>query len=238
MINAVAIDDEPISLDIIESFCNQFEFINLTNTFSSLDKAKKYLNKNEVDVIFLDVEMPSGNGIEFFKKLNKDIKIILITAHSKYALEGFNINAVDYLLKPFSIERFEEALLRVKKQLELENESQNENTHLTIKANYKLNNIPLEAIIRIEAMDDYIKIYTEDNDNPIVARYTMKTILDKLPKEQFIRVHKSHIVPLQKIISFNGQSIDLKDSSIPVGTTYKKKIRLFFPLKFRFTSSI
>lgn len=227
MIKAIAIDDEPLALEIIQSYCNDFKGIILVNTFTNLNNAKKYLNKFDVNLLFIDIEMPGKSGIEFVNTIDKNIKVIFTTAHSKYAVEGFKLNATDYLLKPIPFKRFVDAINKVQKQLELESNNEKQNTHLTIRANYKLYNIELDKIKFIEAMDDYVKIYT-DLKNPIVARITMKSILFKLPDSQFIRVHKSYIVSFSNIKTIQNQTIKINDILIPIGKTYKKNVKKYF----------
>lgn len=227
MIKAIAIDDEPLALEVIETYCSQLKTISLERTFTNLDNAKRYINKFDIDVIFLDIEMPKTNGIDFYNNLNKSIKVIFTTAHSKYAVEGFRVNAVDYLLKPISLNHFKEAVGRISRTIHLESKSIKENTHLNIRANYKLYNIDLKSIEYIEAMDDYVKIHIE-NESPVVARSTMKSVINKLPDSQFIRIHKSYIVPINKIKTVQSQTINLMGIEIPIGNAYKKNLENHF----------
>lgn len=221
MINAIAIDDEPLALKVIEVYCESLPQINLAKTFFKLENAKKYLNKFPVDVIFLDIDMPKTNGIDFYKSLNQNIKVIFTTAYSEYAVDGFNVNATDYLLKPFSELRFKEAIKRLKKSKEIKTNNAEEYTHLSIRANYKLNRIAFNDILYIEAMNDYIKIYIQ-NSKDIIARFTMKNILKELPNNQFTRIHKSYIIPLEKIKSIEKDKVNLDYVELPIGNTYKK----------------
>lgn len=223
MITAVAIDDEPLALKVIETFCEQLDGIQLEKTFSNLTNAKKYINKFPVDVIFLDIEMPNINGIDFYASLTKPVKVIFTTAYDEYAVEGFNLNATDYLLKPFSLERFSEAVSRVQKSLELERTHENANPLLSIRADYKLHRIPIQDILYLEAMDDYVKIHIQDQKS-LVTRSTMKGILEKLPKAQFARIHKSYIVPLHNVKSIASQEIDLGYAKLPIGSSYKQNL--------------
>ncbi|MFD0988572.1 LytR/AlgR family response regulator transcription factor [Mariniflexile jejuense] len=222
MIKAIAIDDEPLALQVLEVYCNSIPNISLLKTFSNLSNAKKYLNKFPVDVVFLDIEMPNINGIDFYKSLNKNIKVIFTTAYDQYAVEGFNLNAIDYLLKPFSIERFTESVGRIEKIKHIDNNTQ-ENTHLSIRADYKLHRIPFETILYIEAMDDYVKIYIQD-EKTIVARATMKGVLEKLPKNIFVRIHKSYIIPISNIKQVNSYEVNLNYILLPIGNSYKKEL--------------
>ncbi len=223
MIKAIAIDDEPLALQVLTVYCNTLSNITLEKTFSNLTNAKKYLNKFPIDVVFLDIEMPKINGIDFYKSLNHDVKVIFTTAYNHYAVEGFNLNATDYLLKPFSLERFTESVERIEKTKIIETNNPHENTHLAIRADYKLYRIPLEDILYIEAMDDYVKIHVQ-NKKTIVARSTMKGILEKLPENLFIRIHKSYITPIASIKQINTNEVHLNYIHLPIGNSYKKAL--------------
>jgi len=198
MIKAIAIDDEPLALEVLSIYCNSLSSITLEKTFSNLTNAKKYLNKFPVDVVFLDIEMPKINGIDFYKSLNQNVKVIFTTAYNQYAVDGFNVDAIDYLLKPFSKERFIEAITRIEKIKKLESNNSETNTHLSIRADYKLHRISLANILYFEAMDDYVKIYIKD-EKTITTRSTMKAMLQKLPENEFVRIHKSYIIPIKNI---------------------------------------
>ncbi len=227
MLKAIAIDDEPLALEVIAIYCSELDYITLERSFTSIDNAKKYLNKFDVDVIFLDIEMPKANGIDFYKSITKNVKVIFTTAHSKYAVEGFRVNASDYLLKPIALEQFIDATKRVLNEVALLNSSEKENTHISIRANYKLHNVSLSKIQYIEAMDDYVKLYIED-EKTLVTRSTMKGILSKLPPSKFIRVHKSFIVPVDHINIIKHQSLIINNIEVPIGQSYKKNLERFF----------
>jgi len=222
MIKAIAIDDEPLALKVTEHFCRQAESISLERTFTGTAEALKYLKKFPVDLIFLDIQMPGKNGIDFYKQLENDIMVIFTTAYSEYAVEGFNVNAVDYLLKPFSAERF---MTAVDKAIKLKKSGQRaaEHNHLLIRADYKLHRIAFEDIQLIEGLDDYIRIHLKDKST-ITTRLSMKSILEKLPPELFIRVHRSYIVPLKKVKTIYNKTIQIDDFVIPIGETYKDEI--------------
>lgn len=224
MIKAIAIDDEPLALEVIKVYCNALPNIKLVNTFSNLSNAKKYLNKFPVDVIFLDIEMPKLNGIDFYKSLSKKIAVIFTTAYDQYAVEGFNVNATDYLLKPFSLERFTEATLRIENTKKLELNSTDENQYLAIRADYKLHKIHYKNILYFEAMDDYVRIHIK-NQNTITTRSTMKAMLSRLPEKLFARIHKSYIIPTKNIKSISTQNIDLGYVQLPLGNTYKEQLQ-------------
>lgn len=223
MISAVAIDDEPLSLSIIERFCEDLDGIELKKTFTEQKKAIRYINKFEVDLLFLDIRMPQQTGIDLYKNLDREIKVIFITAYEEYAIEGFNLNATDYLLKPFSFERFKESVERAAREIQLEQQSVNEKPFLDIRADYKLHRIPYGNITHIEALDDYIQIH-QDHGKRLVARATMKGILKKLPKNKFVRIHRSYIVNTDKITNIGSDELKIGEQGFPISSSYKADI--------------
>jgi len=222
MIKAIAIDDEPLALKIITHFCDEIDFMQLEKTFTKPSEAIKYLKKFPVDLLFLDIQMPSKNGLDFYKMLEQETMVIFTTAYSEYAVEGFNVNAVDYLLKPFSFERFQTAVQKAQNEQNFR-QSILVQTQLLIRADYKLNKIDFEDILLIEGLDDYIQIHLKDKTK-IVARLSMKNILEKLPTSLFARVHRSYIIPVKKIKFIQNKNIQIEDFIIPVGDTYKDEI--------------
>lgn len=226
MITAIAIDDEPLGLKIISHYCDQIDFITLEKTFTQQSEALKHLRKYPVDLIFLDIQMPNKNGIDFYKMLDNDTMVIFTTAHSQYAVEGFNVNATDYLLKPFSEERFMMAIQKARNEFEFR-KNQSVQTHLMIRADYKLHRIEFEDILLIEGLDDYVQIHLT-NKTKIVARLSMKGILEKLSEKEFIRVHRSYIIPLKKVKSIQNRTIHIEEFLIPIGDTYKDDIIKYF----------
>jgi len=222
MIKAIAIDDEPLALKIISHFCDEIDFIQLEKTFTKPSEAIKHLKKFPVDLLFLDIQMPSKNGLDFYKMLEQETMVIFTTAYSEYAVEGFNVNAVDYLLKPFSFERFQTAVQKAQNEQNFR-QSISVQTQLLIRADYKLNKIDFDDILLIEGLDDYIQIHLKDKTK-IVARLSMKNILEKLPNSLFVRVHRSYIIPVKKIKFIQNKNIQIEDFIIPVGDTYKDEI--------------
>ncbi|WP_367772789.1 LytTR family DNA-binding domain-containing protein [Flavobacterium sp. WC2421] len=219
MIKAIALDDEPLALDILQSFCNDIEYIDLQKTFAKSEDAFKYLKKYPVDLLFLDINMPSISGIDFYKKLPNKVMVIFTTAHSEYAVEGFTLSATDYILKPFSFPRFEQAVEKAYSQWKLQNQDP-EKLYLFIRADYSLNKILISDILYVEGLDDYLKIHLE-NQKTIVARMTLKALLQKLPVPEFIRVHRSYIVPISKIEKVRNKIIYINQEEIPVSASYE-----------------
>lgn len=226
MIRAIAIDDEPLGLQIISHYCEQVDFITLEKTFTKQNEALKYLNKFPVDLLFLDIQMPSKNGVDFYKMLDNSPMVIFTTAHSEYAVEGFNVNATDYLLKPFSAERFQTAVKKARNEF-LYRQNNSDQNHLMIRADYKLHRIEFKDIMLIEGLDDYTQIHLK-NKSKIVARVSMKTILEKLPETQFVRVHRSYIIPIKKVKAIINKNIQIEDFIVPIGETYKDEVAKFF----------
>jgi len=224
MINAIAIDDEPLALDLIESFCNRTDSVKLERTFTQVNEAQKYLRKFPVDLLLLDINMPLLSGIEFYKKVEQNTMVIFTTAYSEYAIEGFNLNAIGYILKPFSFTRFEQAIKKATDYYEYVHQKGNMAVKfLYIKADYSLIKVVLDEIQYIEAFADYLKIYLP-NKKSITARMTMKGIMDKLPSPRFIRVHRSFILPVEKIISVRNKIVHIEGREIPIGTSYEEAL--------------
>lgn len=220
MIKAIALDDEPLALQVIEAFCARVGYIQLEKTFTSTSEAHKYLRKQPVDLIFLDIQMPQQNGMEFYAALEQQTLVIFTTAYSEYAVEGFNVNATDYLLKPFSFDRFEQAAEKARRVIEARNPGSGAEQYLFIRADYSLNKIPMADILFIEGLDDYLKIHIK-NQKTIVARMTMKAILEKLPVSEFMRVHRSFIVPLSKIEKVRSKTVYIGNEEIPLSASYE-----------------
>ncbi|OPZ98879.1 MAG: Transcriptional regulatory protein YpdB [Bacteroidetes bacterium ADurb.Bin408] len=221
MIKAIAIDDEPHALKIIENFSEKTQIISLLKTFVQPKEALYYMSTFPVDLMFLDIQMPSVSGIEFLKKSEQKTLVIFTTAYSEFAVEGFNMNAVDFLLKPFTYERFlqacqkAESIFNSQQQMKFQDPS-----CFYVRANYSLVKILYSDIIYIEGLDDYIKIHIQ-GQSPVVTRMTMRTILEKLPPHEFVRIHRSFIVPLKKITSFRKSKVFIEQIEIPVGVNYK-----------------
>lgn len=220
MIKAIALDDEPLALEVLQCFCSQFSSIKLITVFSNTDKAMRYLKKYPVDVVFLDINMPAISGVDFAKKLPRSVILVFTTAYSEYAIEGFNLSAIDFLVKPYSFTRFEKAVHKITQQLELQNKVITQN-FLTIRADYSLINVQFEDILYIEALGDYVKIFVK-NKKTVIPKITLKSILSKLPQKDFIRVHRSFIISLTKVNSVKNRLIFIEEKEIPVGASYEE----------------
>ena len=225
MIKAIAIDDEPPALKVIENFCKEVNFIELQKTFTSPREALKYLSKFPADLLFLDINMPSLSGIDLYKEVRQDTMAIFTTAHSEHAVEGFNLNAVDFLLKPFTLDRFVQAANKANDFYQYQHPGQGATQQfLFIRADYSLVKIAIADILFIEGLDDYLKIHIH-NQKMVVARMTMKSILDKLPANEFIRVHRSYIIAFSRIGRVRNKSIMIEEQEIPIGASYEENLQ-------------
>lgn len=236
MINTIAIDDEPLALQLISGYISKTPFLKLTGTFDNPLDALDFLTHEEVNLIFIDIQMPDLTGIEFTRSLNQGPKIIFTTAYEKYALEGFKLDVVDYLLKPYSYEEFLKAAQKAKKLVELENQAlpqiEANNKFLFLKSEYKIKRISFNDILYIEGLKDYIKVYVQNELKPILSLNSLKTLEIKLPSTQFMRVHRSFIVNLEKIDTIERSRIVFGKVYIPVSDQYKEKFQEFLDNNF------
>jgi DNA-binding LytR/AlgR family response regulator len=222
MINAIAIDDEPPALSLLENFCGRITSIALQKTFTMPGEALKYLRGFPVDLLFLDIQMPSVTGTDFYKEVKQDTMVIFTTAYSEYAVEGFNLNAVDYLLKPFTFKRFQQAVTKAAEYHQYKHQHKAaEKKYIFIRADYSLQKIAVTDIIYIEGLDDYLKIHIH-NGPPVIAKITMKAILEKLPANEFVRVHRSYIISFSRIESLRNKIIYMAGEEIPIGSSYEE----------------
>lgn len=222
MINAIGIDDEPPALKILENFCEQTEFVTLHKTFTGTTEALKYIQKFPVDLLFLDINMPALSGLDFYKSIPDTIMVVFTTAYSEYAVEGFNLSAIDYLLKPFSFGRFTQAMKKAREYYNYKKKTgKSEERFIFVRADYSLLKVQMDEISAIEALGDYLKIHLQ-NQKPVITRMTMKRIHSKLPETEFMRVHRSFIIPLNKIESVKNKLIAIEGMSIPIGAIYEE----------------
>ena len=210
MMNAIAIDDEPLALTVIKSLCDKKENINLQRTFTQPSEALRYLHKYPVDLIFCDIQMPAMTGINLVKALRQKTMVIFTTAFSEYAAVSYELNAIDYLLKPVNLKRFTQAIDKAQEYFD---------KNIFVRADFNLVKIPLADILYIEGLADYLKIHSKDRKT-IVARMSMKDMMEKLNSMDFIRVHRSYILPFNKIEAVRGTTIFIGDKEFPIGRTY------------------
>lgn len=228
MINCIAIDDEPIALSIITEYCNRYGNISL-ECFSSPIEGMERIMATRPDIVFLDIEMNSHNGIELAKELPAGTTLIFTTAYSQYALDGFNVDAVDFLHKPIFYPRFERAMEKARIWAGKGKEPQPQLDAITLKADHKNVVISLDSISYIEAMDNYVKVFRHGMPT-VISQITMKEVEAMLPADNFIRVHRSFIVPLNAIDRFSNRKIYIRDVArpIPVGRTYNDSFNCLY----------
>lgn len=226
MIRCIAIDDEDLALDLLEDNIRKIPFLEFCGRFTNAFEALKTIKEDPVDLIFLDIQMPDISGIQFLKTLHPKPSVIFTTAFSKYALEGFELDVVDYLLKPYSFERFLKAVNKAYENirlLEKAKEAPRGVTHgshyLFVRADYKLVKVALQDILFIEGLKDYVKIHC--GDKPLLTQMSMKSIEEKLPEKDFIRVHRSFIVAFDKIDFIHKSFISIRGREIPLSDHYR-----------------
>lgn len=236
MITTIAIDDEPLALQLVIGYIGKTSGLKLTGKFDNPIDASEFLENNPVDLIFVDIQMPDLSGIEFTRLMGKGPKVIFTTAYEKYALEGYKLEIVDYLLKPFSYEEFLSSVQKVQRLISLEKRSQisveTNSEFLFLKSDYKIKRINFNDILYIEGLKDYVKVYTLHNPKPILSLSSLKLLESKLPVKKFMRVHRSFIVNLEKIDTIERNRIVFGKEYIPVSDQYKDKFQDYLDKNF------
>lgn len=242
-IKVLAIDDEPLALQQLVAYIKKVPFLELAAQCQSALEARAYLEKDNVDAIFCDINMPDLNGMDFVKSLAAPPLIVFTTAYSEYAVEGFRVNAVDYLLKPFGLQDFQRAANKLLNTLShqvplpqsLETASTvnaNDSDYVFIKTDYRVIKLNIADIRYIEAMSEYLKIWRDGESKPIITLLSMKKMEERLP-DYFMRIHRSYIINLQKISEVNKNRIILdENTSLPIGDLYKETFQSFLDSKY------
>jgi two-component system, LytTR family, response regulator len=229
MLTCLAIDDEPLALELLEDNISKVPYLKLVATCNNPLQAMKILQEQPVDLVFLDIQMPGLTGLQFIQSLSHKPMFILVTAYEKYALEGFNLDVVDYLLKPVSLERFIKACNKAWELHELRAGAKASNTealqeYFFVNVDYSLLKVEFADITWIEGLKDYVKIHLKSTSKPVVTRMSMKSLEDQLPTSQFVRIHKSFIVSKKHITAIRKNSVFIDDIEIPVSDGYKDAI--------------
>ncbi|BDX38089.1 DNA-binding response regulator [Tenuifilaceae bacterium CYCD] len=234
-LKCIIVDDEPLALDLLESYVKKTPFLELVERFVSPYQAMQYLTENQVDLVFLDIQMPGITGIELSKVIQNGPKVVFTTAYSQYALEGFKVDAIDYLVKPFNYQEFLKAANKALTWFNLVNKQSEETSDdnaIFVKSEYKLVKIEYDKIIYIEGLKDYVKIYMTDHSKPVLTLMTLKSLEERLPSTQFMRVHRSYIVNLTKINTIERSRIVFGSVYIPIADGYKEKFQGFLDKRF------
>lgn len=233
MIKVIAIDDEPLALKQLETYISKVPFFSIAASCSNALEAREYLEDNDADAMFLDINMPDISGLEFVRMLPKKPLIVFTTAHPQYAIEGFKTDAVDYLLKPFSFSEFLTSAEKVKTRLEQiravqeSSEGTRSDDFVFFKMDYKIIKVYVDDIIYAESMSEYIKIHLENEKTPMLVLMSIPKLLGKLPQNRFARTHRSYMVNLSKIKEVSKGVVLLENGKIiPVGDNYRKELHL------------
>ena len=241
MIRCLAIDDEPLALQQLVAYISKVPFLELAAQCQSALEARTFLENDTVDAIFCDINMPDLNGMDFVKSLTVPPLIVFTTAYSEYAVEGFRVNAVDYLLKPFGLQDFQRAAMRLKERMgegkeesgkRKENAESNDDNTLFLKTDYRIVKVSIPDIVYIEGMSEYLKVWIEGEPKPIITLLSMKKMEERLP-DYFMRIHRSYIINLTKIQEVNKNRVIMgPDTYLPIGDLYKDAFQTYLNTKY------
>jgi DNA-binding LytR/AlgR family response regulator len=229
MMRCIAVDDEKWALDLLADNITHVPYLELVARCKNTQEASVVLHKQKIDLVFLDVQMPGLNGLQFIQTLPEPPIIILVTAYEQYALEGFNLSVLDYLVKPVSLERFTKACNKAQLLFEMKLTKQtsgmDKDEHIFVNVEYNLVKIVFNNINYIEGLKDYIKIYLTTSSKPILTRISLKSMEERLPDSKFVRTHKSFIVSISKITSVKRDFVCINEKEIPVGESFKDSLQ-------------
>jgi DNA-binding LytR/AlgR family response regulator len=224
--NCIIVDDEPLAREAIQLLVHQIAAINLLESFGSANAASKFMEEHTVDLVFLDIKMPGTNGIEFARKIPKETLIIFTTAFSEYALDSYELDAIDYLVKPVQQSRFQKAVRKAQSYHQLLKEEHSTNNIETVEADYvfvkadrKFFKVYFKDLLFVEGLKDYVVLHTEGHK--IITAMNIKTIHDQLPQNTFVRISKSYIINVQHISSFDNNTVYILQHEIPIGNVYR-----------------
>lgn len=228
MLKCIAVDDEPLALELLEDNISKLPYLQLVGGCSNAMEAMKILQSQTIDLIFLDIQMPGLTGLQFIQSLSQKPMIILITAYEKFALEGFNLDVVDYLVKPVALERFVKACNKAWELYQLKTTSTaaviTAPDYFFVNVDYSLLKITFSDVMWIEGLKDYIKIHLKSSNKAVITRMGMKTMEEQLPSQKFVRIHKSYIVSIDHITAIRKNSVFIGAIELPVGESYRDAI--------------
>lgn len=221
MLNCLLIDDEPLALQILGDFVNKTPYLKLVGKFEDPLQSLSLFESQKIDLLFLDIKMPDISGIDFYRSLVNKPEVIFTTAYSEYAIDGFELKAMDYLVKPISFEKFITACNRVKDFIEIKNQKDKGKEFFFINVSHKMHKIFFDDILYLEGYKDYTKVHLISSHNPLLILHNLKYFEDLLDKKQFIRIHRSYMVSLRKINTASRKSVTINNNSLPVSDNYR-----------------
>ncbi|HZX58027.1 MAG TPA: LytTR family DNA-binding domain-containing protein [Mucilaginibacter sp.] len=223
-LSCIIVDDEPVARKILHEFVDQVPFMDLEGKFENASKAEAFLKSNAVDIIFLDIEMPKVSGLQFLQKMHVESMVILTTAFPQYALEGYELDIIDYLLKPFAFNRFLKAVQKAKDFYQMKNMATGtvQPSYIFVKSEKRIEKIELQDILYAESIGNYVGIYTEDKK--FIAYLTMKSLESQLPLNEFIKIHQSYLVNRSKIDAIDGNEIKIGSRSLPMSRNCRETV--------------
>lgn len=219
MIRCLIVDDEPLAREILGQYVSQSDELQLVGACKNANEVVELLQKESVDVLFLDIQMPGISGMALMKSLENPPLVVFTTAYAQYAVEGYEVSAVDYLLKPISPDRFKKAVEKVREMIQYKKSSSRDLNYMFIRADYQDIKVMFDDILYVEGLKDYVKVVTKEKR--IITLTNIKGMLEKLPQDRFIRVHKSYIVAKDKVQTVKGTILTIDDKEIPIGLTFK-----------------
>jgi len=223
VINCLLIDDEPLALQLLEDYVNKTPYLSLIGKFEEPMQALSLLESKQADLLFLDIKMPDISGIEFFRSLTNKPEVIFTTAYSEYAMDGFELRAMDYLLKPISFEKFLASCNRVRDFFEFKQTRNNrEKDYFFINAAHKLHKIFYDDILYLEGLKDYTKIHLSSSSAPLIILHSLKYFEDLLEQSEFIRIHRSYIISIRKVLTVSRKSVMIQSCELPVSDNYRE----------------
>lgn len=225
MINCIVVDDESLALEMLAGDIEQVDFLRLVKKCSRAEEAMEVLKTQKIDLIFLDIQMPGISGIQFLKSLKNPPAVIFITAYEKYAMEGYELDVVDYLLKPVSYKRFLKACDKAKEIISFRNKftPNDKEDFFFIRSEYRTIKLHNDEVLYIEGLKDYVKIFCTNREQPVLTRLNLKNMEDLLNPEKFIRIHRSYIINLSKVEAFKKTHLDIAQKELPIGDLYREQ---------------
>jgi two-component system LytT family response regulator len=227
MLRCIAIDDEELALELLVDNVSKVPFLQLVAACNNPLEALRIMQQEQVDLVFIDIQMPGLNGLQFIQSSPQQCMFILITAYEKYALEGYNLNVVDYLLKPVELNRFIQACNKANELYQLKQKPKQESVqqdYFFVNVEYSLHKVEKADITWIESLKDYIKIHLKSSSKPVITRMSLKAVEEQLPAQQFVRIHKSFIVAVPAITSIRKSSVFIQDAELPISDNFRDKL--------------